>query len=186
MAGGSLPRGGPEPDGRCRGRVGAQHAQHLDVTCEPVERVCDIRGRCHVPRGRRRTCSARGPSLRGRDSIRVRLTSRPANSDRHSTSHPGASDPTPQNTIAVFHGPWTGPASVRAARVGADGGEPHEPRLVARRHPRRRRAGRRTRTARPRADCRAPPRARRARRPSAPPRRSSCRRARARPAVGRG
>src|SRR5205085_9260843 len=47
------------------------------------------------------------------------FTPREANSARHATSHPGASAPTPQNTIAVFHGPRTGSES-----HGAPGGVP--------------------------------------------------------------
>ena len=62
---------------------------------------------------------------RGRDSIRVRLTSRSANSERQRTSQPGPDEPAPQNTSAVLkRSPGSG--------VGARPGDPHEARLAAR------------------------------------------------------
>ena len=65
-------------------------------------------------RGRRRTCSARARAGAGRDSMRVRLTSRSANSDRQRTSQPGRSSLGSQNTSAVFHAP-AAPGSRRLA-----------------------------------------------------------------------
>ena len=101
---------------------------------QPVERLPRRAHRCRGPRGRRRTCSARA-RLRGRDSIRVRLTPASASSDRQATSQPGASAPAPQKTIAVFHGPSLDAARA-ARRAACPRAEPDEAGLVARRRPR--------------------------------------------------
>ena len=131
---------------RARARPRRGSATHRSPGLPPGRR----RGR----RSRRRTCRCRGPRRRGRDSIRVRLTSRSANSARQRTSQPARSSVGSQNISAVFQ---------RAAdrRIRRLAGDPHEARLRARAGPRRRRRAPRSRRARPPRGCRARPTARR-------------------------
>ena len=111
-------------------RKRAEHAQHLDVLAQRLERRRDVRLVVARPRGRRRTCSGPSPCLRGRDSIRVRLTSRWRTPTGRRRASPGASEPTPQNTIAVFHGPERRRGGRRARPAPRRRAEPHEPGLV--------------------------------------------------------
>ena len=54
----------------------------------------------------------------GRDSIRVRFTSRSANSDRQRTSQPGPDEPAPQNSSAVLkRSPPAGGVPARASQT---------------------------------------------------------------------
>jgi len=55
----------------------------------------------------------------GLDSIRARLISRVENSSRASTSAPGWSSPSSENTTVVFQPPWTSSGATPASATGS-------------------------------------------------------------------
>ena len=75
------------------------------------------RGRRRAPSRSRKNMYSPRPCRSGRDSIRVRFTSRSANSARQRTSQPGPDDPAPQNTSAVLKRVAGRPARCRRGAI---------------------------------------------------------------------